>query len=126
MFRRRDSSKPVVGSVEQSHGWARSGTDATNKPSNCTPSPNTHTHTQLDCLLPFDVLSNPYAALSIAIAVTVAVSSLHVHHCAKERNKHDDKLIELVLAGDAGKVRSLLEKKKYTSLLSPDKLGRIS
>ncbi|EGD79593.1 hypothetical protein PTSG_10439 [Salpingoeca rosetta] len=42
-----------------------------------------------------------------------------------ERNKHDDKLMELVLAGDAAKVRPLLEKKKYSSLLMPDKFGRI-
>ncbi len=33
--------------------------------------------------------------------------------------------MECVLAGDAGRLRPLLDKKKYGALLAPDKSGRI-
>lgn len=43
----------------------------------------------------------------------------------QERNKHDDKIMECVLAGDAVKLRPLVEKKKYSSLLSADSRNRV-
>lgn len=43
----------------------------------------------------------------------------------KERTKHDDKLLEYVLAGDAINLRQIVEKKKYSSLLSADEKGRV-
>eukprot|EP00056_Hartaetosiga_gracilis_P004578 m.76292 g.76292 ORF g.76292 m.76292 type:complete len:447 (-) comp11874_c0_seq1:178-1518(-) len=46
-------------------------------------------------------------------------------HKSKERNKHDEKLLETVLSGDAMKLRQLVEKQKYSSLLSPDQHGRL-
>eukprot|EP00055_Hartaetosiga_balthica_P006017 m.18470 g.18470 ORF g.18470 m.18470 type:complete len:453 (+) comp4965_c0_seq1:101-1459(+) len=47
------------------------------------------------------------------------------HNKSKERNKYDDKLLELVMNGDAVKLRQAVEKQKYSSLLSPDQFGRI-
>lgn len=43
-----------------------------------------------------------------------------------ERTKGDDKILEATLAGDAPKLRSLIEKKKHSSLLSPDEEGRVA
>eukprot|EP00045_Choanoeca_perplexa_P006310 m.53663 g.53663 ORF g.53663 m.53663 type:complete len:479 (+) comp13576_c0_seq1:72-1508(+) len=44
---------------------------------------------------------------------------------AQERNKNDDKIIELVAAGDAAKLRPLIQKKKFSSLKSADRNGRV-
>eukprot|EP00730_Choanoeca_flexa_P015468 TRINITY_DN7108_c0_g2_i1.p1 TRINITY_DN7108_c0_g2~~TRINITY_DN7108_c0_g2_i1.p1 ORF type:complete len:470 (+),score=137.59 TRINITY_DN7108_c0_g2_i1:90-1499(+) len=43
-----------------------------------------------------------------------------------ERNKNDDKIIELVAAGDAAKLRPLIQKKKFSSLKSQDRNGRVA
>lgn len=47
------------------------------------------------------------------------------HSHQLDRTKNDEKIIEYVLAGDAAKLRPLVEKKKFSSLLSADRMGRI-
>lgn len=43
-----------------------------------------------------------------------------------ERTKGDEKILEATLAGDAPKLKGLIEKKKHSSLLSPDEEGRVA
>eukprot|EP00052_Salpingoeca_macrocollata_P025101 m.227898 g.227898 ORF g.227898 m.227898 type:complete len:452 (-) comp22378_c1_seq6:171-1526(-) len=42
-----------------------------------------------------------------------------------ERSKHDERLLECVVANDTHKLRTLIDKKKYTSLLIADEEGRV-
>lgn len=41
-----------------------------------------------------------------------------------DRNKTDEKILDAVLTGDEAKLRSLIEKGKFSSLLSADDEGR--
>lgn len=43
----------------------------------------------------------------------------------QERNKYDDKILECVALGSADKLRPLVEKKKYSSLILADRDGRV-
>jgi hypothetical protein len=43
-----------------------------------------------------------------------------------ERTKQDDKIIEYVLANEVDKLRTAVEKKKFSAIFSADEKGRIA
>ena len=49
----------------------------------------------------------------------------HLYYKEGERTKYDDKILEYVLSNEVEKLRSAIEKKKYSALNLADERGRI-